>query len=529
MEGEYKINLETEAKIKKQFTKFLYPFHYDAKITDLDGVTTAGRNGDLSVFVAFSQQSEQLRGGLAELLSMDGGSAQICKCYKVNDAARSLFSLPKRASEPVKLHIRQDKADESHEIRITDLKIYLFESEVGFAEVEIECVGDELAEVMDCNYFIGELKSEKNYFTYKKATKTSKDSPEIVTETQFALGDLFGELLKYVGNAIGVGKSSEFLKSKALIFSYVLFDKEPRNIGEILFNLRENYKQSYKAPQAATDLSDRHVCQQFGNSYFGASYNGAVNVSYMVDDDKTNNFFADNFYSSLKNTYYSLFLNVLHQRYAIMKFIRDMGHLDQLENDYEKMKYQLRIAKLYQAKIANLKFRDFFLMPSLIEHVNNYFNLLYKTFEIAELERSLNTDLSSIAAICETYVQRIKEREKTVATRKKAKIGIFVSLFGMLVGVMDLIDSYWSVLEKSLGWPVTFFSPQILLIIGLLLLPVVTVIVQISYEIADLRKKGKALRTEEENDLVEEKYWHIKKKSKTKENDTDCKPKINNK
>lgn len=507
--------MEEKVKVEKHFTKFIYPFYFDSQSTNLESATVEGRNGQLQVFTLFSQNSELLRSGIEGLMTSAGGSSRACMCYKLNNAVRSRFSLPRRESEVIKLHMRSDKDDEGHGVRITDVNVYLFESEVGFVEAEAEFVTEKLEELIDCNYFISELKSDKNFFTFENRTKSGKDSPEIIETVKFSLTGLYKSVLQYIGKVREIGNDREpsFDNDKAIIYSYVLLNKKPEDTKALLFNLRENYKESYKPP---VGVADKHVLNQFENSYFGASYNGAVNLSYLVDDETTNNFFRENFYAALHNTYFSLFLNALHQRYALMKFIADMGKLDHFEKDYDQIKLQLKLAKSYQAKIANLKFRDFFLMPSLIEHINNYFDLLYRTFEIAELEKSLNTDLASLKNICETYVNRIDERDRIMAARKKSKIGILISVFGVVVGIMELIDSYWSVIEKAFGKYVSFVSPQIILFVCLLMVPIATIIFEVVNEVKDIRKKTKSVRADEENNLIDEKHMYFKKKNKKK-------------
>ncbi len=272
---------------------------------------------------------------------------------------------------------------------------------------------------------------------------------------------------------------------------------------KLLFTLRRNYKDTYKVPYDNDISDDPYIKRQFENSYWTMSFNGAVNLSYLTGDGVTDSFFGDNFYSKLHDTYFSLFLHVLHQRFAMMKYMGDMGQLDTLCNDYYIMKKELKAAEDYNAKAARLKYRAFFKLPSSVEHVNDYFNLLYRTFRVNELKQSFFNDIEALTDICKTYVERIKARDDKIASKRKKKIEIFVSSLGTLVAVGTLLDSYWGLLEKLMGNRVDFWSAQILVFLGALLVPVVTVIVDVVYRIKEICKITKDLKDELEENLVE--------------------------
>ena len=486
--------------VVKQFTKFLFPFRYSRKETNLNDIVIQNDKGkELPIFLPFSPKSESLRKGLADLLSIDGDSAKIADCFELNYNCRTLFGLPQRATDS--LFFRSRPAENPlYTITIESVKLYLFESEVGFAEIETCYCTDKLEDCVECNYFLGETKSDRNILFFDR--KIGKEQSE---KHSLTFKQLLQRLLSYVGGVYDIRKNEfpEFNEDKAIIYSYVLTDSKPENLENVLFTLRRNYKGSYKFPNDKTIDSDTHIKQQFDNSYWTTSVNGAVNFSFLTDDKTTNNFFGNNFYSKLHDTYYTLFLHTIHQRFALIKYIGDMGTLDTLENNYIIMKEELKAAEDYYAKAANLKFRAFFRLPSNIEHVNDYFNLLQRTFNIQELKMSFDSDLESLTNICQTYVKRIKQRDEKLISRRKKKVEIFISLLGTLVAVVTLLNSYWELLEKLLGNTVNFWSIQIIVFIGALLVPLATVIVDVVYSVKDIRKMTTDLYNEVEDNLVE--------------------------
>lgn len=490
----------SSTQIVKQFTKFLFPFRYSRSKTNLsDIVITNDKGKELPLFLPFSQKSENLRKGLDELLSMDGGSAKICDCFELNYNCRTLFGLPQRATDG--MSFRSRPAENSlYTVTVEAVKLYLFESEVGFAEIESCYLTDKLEDCIECNYFLGETKSDRNILTFDR--KISKDQSE---QHSLTFKQLLQQVLSYVGDIYDMRKDEfpEFNEDKAVIYSYILANNKPDNLENVLFTLRRNYKGSYKVPCDKPLEKDTRIKQQFDNSYWTTSVNGAVNFSFLTDDKTTNNFFETNLYSKMHDTYFTLFLHTLHQRFALMKYIGDMGLLDTLENNYIVMKKELKVAEEYYAKAANLKFRAFFKLPSNVEHVNDYFNLLQRTFNIHELKTSFDSDLEALMSICQTYVKRIKQRDDKLISRRKKKVEIFVSLLGTLVAVVTLLNSYWDLLEKMLGNTVNFWSIQIIVFIGALLVPLSTVIVDVVYSVKDIKKMSNDLNNEVADNLVE--------------------------
>lgn len=486
--------------VVKQFTKFLFPFRYSRKETKLNDIVVRNDKGkELPLFLPFSPKSESLRKGLDDLLSIDGGSAKIADCYELNYNCRALFGLPQRATDSLSFRSRPAE-NPLYAITVESVKLYLFESEVGFAEIEARYLTDKIEDCAECNYFLSETKSDRNILFFD--SKINKDKSE---KHSFTFKQLLQKTLSYVGGVYDIRKDEfpEFSEDKATIYSYMLTDSRPENLENVLFTLRRNYKGSYKFPNDKAIDTETRIKQQFDNSYWTTSVNGAVNLSFLTDDNTTNNFFETNFYSKLHDTYYTLFLHTIHQRFALMKYIGDMGMLDTLENNYIIMKKELKAAEDYYAKAANLKFRAFFRLPSNIEHVNDYFNLLQRTFNIRELKMSFDADLESLTNICKTYVKRIKQRDEKLISRRKKKVEIFVSLLGTLVAVITLLNSYWELLEKLLGNTINFWSIHIVVFIGALLVPLSTVIVDVVYNVKDIKKMTKDLNNEVADNLVE--------------------------
>jgi hypothetical protein len=159
----------------------------------------------------------------------------------------------------------------------------------------------------------------------------------------------------------------------------------------------------------------------------------------------------------------------------------------------------------------NLKFRAFFRCPSTYEHVNGYYDMLYNAYQIGNYYDHFSTDMKNLQGICSKYVERIKERDKRFKQIKSAKAEIFISVFGAVVATVTLFNNSWSLVEKVMGHSISFLNPGILILCLTLLSSLITIAVNVSKKIGEIKSLKKAIATEKKENLVEDdKYRKIK-------------------
>ena len=314
-------------KIVKQFTKFIYPFKYekDDPQNRIEITETTSKGNVMPVWERCGIDGHELREGISDFFSKteDECSARIAHCYSLK--YRVALGLPNNEQDRLTFVSRVNR-ECGYKVKITDVRLYLFESEVGFGEITCEYESSSVVDYIDCNYFISEIKSDKNYFTFTKRGANAEE-----TEIKISVKELWLRILKYVdGIEFFDNAGKEFCEKKPVIYSYLLLDKKPDDLQTILFTARKNYKGSYKIPQSEYNIdANPYLYQTFENSYWATSHNGVVNVSFLVDDERTNDFFKAEFLNNrLPSSYLHLFLSVLHQKYAVRRLLAEMGELD---------------------------------------------------------------------------------------------------------------------------------------------------------------------------------------------------------
>ena len=516
----------SDATIVHNFVELLFPFVYERNDVKINEIMVDKASGLNPAFVPIDQGSQNLRPGLREMLFrrvVDAGNepgsentASIADCYSLVKNARTAFGLPNNNTTALKFFPRSPQAKsisrggvDGYDVYIDGVRIFLFESGVGMIDISCIYKSDNITDYINCNYFISEIKAKENTFEFTKGPKES------ATVISFSVADFVQRLMDAVaGITVEDGRHTDRIEctlEKGIVYSYLLLDKPVDNTDDLLFHLKKNYKASYQYPRNGYKSG---VLQQFENSYWATSANAAVNYSFLTGQDDTDKFFKGEFKDRLIDTYFTLFLHVLHQRFALIKFKSDMAELDVFKNDYQLMKSQLKAVQKYQREAERLKFRSFFALPSYTEHVNDYFMLIYRTFKIAMLYNSFDEDLQSLNNIFDSYVSRIKQRDERILQRKKARAEIFVSIFGTIVSVAALLDSYWGIMEKLFGQTLKFWSPVVILFVITLLLPIITIIVNVVYRVKDIRKISNDLRSEYEDGLVESDRERLKNSSR---------------
>lgn len=494
------------AKIVKQFTKFIFPFTYEKDlVAPKKALATTKKGAEISIFEPFSQGAESLRDGLDALLSMDGGASKIADCYKLNINCRRGFNLPPRKNEQLSFVSRQ--SDEEMKVAITELKLYFFESSVGFAELECEYESHSLDDYIHLNYFIGEAKSDKNRFIYHEKMWNEESKETDIVEHSFTVESLLDSVFAKLSLQNEAVKFN-YRKAKPMMYSCIVLDEKPEDLKETIHNIANNYKLSYKFDDSCAKVK---TLTSFENSTWAASLNGVVNVSFLTGDELTDSFFTNDFLVKTRNTYFFLYLNVIHQRGAVIRLMAEMGRLDRLENDYYVMDDQLRIARRYEMEAINLKFRAFFRCPSTYDHVNNYYDMLYSAYQIGDFYAHFSSDMSNLQGICSKYVERIKERDKKFKQIRSAKAEIFISVFGAIIATVTLFNNSWSLVEKVMGHSISFLNPGILIMCLTLLSSLITITANVAKKVSEIKGLRKQIESEKRDNLVEDdRYRKIK-------------------
>lgn len=241
----------------------------------------------------------------------------------------------------------------------------------------------------------------------------------------------------------------------------------------------------------------RHLLRAFENSYWCASYNGAVNVSFYVDDPVTNQFFETTFLHKWESEYLFLFLGTVHQKYAVLRYLAELGELACTSYDFNQMLELLTKGEVMQEKCSLLKNRCFFQLPSQVEHVNRVYSFLQWCFDIPGYLASLDAGVENSISVCQSYVSRVKEMEDLEKSLRATRNEMYIALITASITCLTFFQSSYATLLNLFAGRFQEIGVSSVVVTGTFLATLGTVAVNVTRQLdalQELREKIRCLK-----------------------------------
>ena len=475
------------SQLIRNFTNVLFPFRYDLTQgrEEIFNRPITRKNGkQAQLWQREVPRTNHLKGNISAMLGEETAAGIAGQAYAFNDSLRRELDIPE-ARNGAEFFCRGREA--ASLVRLEDIRLILFDSGVGFLEFTFCCQGSDPEEFLDVNYFLCEVKSDKNYLQFTQ--KVSREESRQITLPLLALVEKLTASLGTVRD-FDPGDGLRYIHGKPLVFSYLLLDRYPQDLGRLLFNLRTNFKASYQVP--AQDLDPavaRGVYHPFENVYWGTSLNGTVCCACLTEDARANDFFSTVFPSNLRQTYDLLFLLRQHQRYAVENYqALFMGLGDGLDSgSAEKAKAAYDRIRALQDRCTTFRLKCIYQDPSSVEHINDFDHFLRANLHIEENLAAFESSLRRLDALAQGIKEKLdaarEEKKRLRELRQERTVSIITALWSCLL----LMDEARSLVEHFIGQEIEVVSLWFLLPLGLSMLPALPLLI-------DLHKKSKELR-----------------------------------
>ncbi|HQD75594.1 MAG TPA: hypothetical protein PKM06_03185 [Bacillota bacterium] len=400
-------------QIVYQLNKIIIPFSYT--LDSKDAVEMILNPGDDSKpdWIARDLNTDRLFNYISRLIHGNNEWEEtIGHHYVMSEDGRIKYNLP--LENQLVYMVRRKK--EYYYMRILQVELFLFETQVGFLVYDIEHLANPAGSekgypfekimkapdlsvdtVIDANCFSKSLKRKRDleFKYYKKdelvtlqlASATSKIIECYGVDSYFEHEMVFGEQL---------------VPSTALVYSALILGKSflqeedwQEKLGRLLFFMRRAIKPSYKpAPQEFDLENNPNVLRFFENSYWGISTEGLNNIVYLVDDNTTNEFMTTGYQKNLQNSYYYIYILALHQRFALLNFCSRVG--SRSGNNILNMR----------KRIADFRLRSVFQQVSNVDHQDVLYRRIRKILGIEEMLHELHFELEILADLSVQEEQR---------------------------------------------------------------------------------------------------------------------------
>ncbi len=436
-------------KILFSFNAFKYNQEY------LSMIKKVNSNGvEVFPWIKYSININDLK---KEIKDLTNANKEILTSYYLDKNYYSLYGLNYK-----KIYLMPKNNLEEIEIDVNKIAIHVFDSGLGFVELDYTVKSSDEKDINTVNYFLSEVKSDVKFKIvnqiWNSGNKTKKDNIEYITT------DKFIKLILIDYDDIKdpeYSKDFKYMVVRPTLFSYIFLDEYKSDIAD---NIGSNFKVSYKVNRDVTKTTS-----YFTNSKWYYNINSITNVSNCVDDELTNSFFKTTFRDKVANLYFYLFLSSLHQKMYLLDKSYELKNIDYDVDDYKEMKNLCNSIILMKSNILKAKVKYFFNNPTFLEHINIFYKNVQETLLINEMKQSLDDDLEIINEFVEGNIKIISEYKELRQEKRKCIENIISLIIASLISCATFYDVYLKTINKY-NIPISFKQNIVILFIILIII-----------------------------------------------------------
>lgn len=466
--------------------RMIFPFL--SKNVDIDYLGKIVRKNkkekDVYPWGVYQIKPHEIRKELRELNCL-GNNSKIFSSFRLDRNCYGLYSI-----DFSKLFIIPQNKLEEIPFSIVDVCVHSFASGISFLEIKYEVDSTNEQDVLNMNYYLSELKSDIELrfvrSCWNAADNRKEDRCDILT-----VPNLLKRILSDFDDITDIDSDSSMksYSSKPILFSYFLLDNPE---DEIVKHLGLNMKASYKINE---DVLIQTKC--FDNSVWLYSLNSTVNVSFLSQDEITNNFFKTTFIDKINNLYFFLFLQSLHQR-----FFLQLCHCKIKSYNFELMsldenKKLIDELSGYSANFNKAWLKYFFDKPSSIDHVNVFYSTVRSSFGIQEHADLIVSDLNMMMEYVDKKYRLFDEHNKLVSNMKKSKVDLVTFLVASIISFVSIYDTFIKML-KNFGIELAVVTHIVWAIIFMIICFIVPTTINFYYSFKKIIKISKEIHRVEE-------------------------------
>ncbi|TXK82582.1 CorA family divalent cation transporter [Paenibacillus sp. N3.4] len=452
-----------ENSVKQQITYLLIPFAFKEdltktlKLVNLDVFRQEQDDNAQTHFFDYIKCLVKNEGEIGE---------SIGKKFILDQGGRKRVGLPPNLNTGLSLVV---DGEPLAQISITEVSLYLFESQVGFLIFKVFFNGEfNFDQVIQANYYMKKFVQKDIVLSYRIG--------RLVTDVQEVQ---LGEVIHTLTESLNVKTFFEGENQKpkqALVYSTTLLKgtiSDQKQLNTYLFRARRAFKHSYLPSDSELEASySAEVLPLFRNSHWGISLEGLANIIETVgvgtEVSETNAFFGGNYSYHIEKAYLYMYILALHQRFGLLHLSIEASEFSKKFDDYIKNPtIQIKDVIHMNLKLVRFKLRSTFTQISNVTHQDKLYANMRKVLKIEELLSELHAEMESLSAlmqIAELRENRENDQKKVEQSEKfQRALGVvsFIFLpFGALTGFFGMNFKFTS----TENLPNLYFLLSILLI-----------------------------------------------------------------
>ena len=421
-----------------------------------------------------------------------------------------VFELDIRNSNYEKLGItKETKAkkvlkygDKKYDFNYNFIKIYLFESNVGFLVYSLN-FDENIENIINGNNAFKKYNHSIASESYEKIIKNQEDKIEfeknkrkinnkaidyqnkVLQNLKNIENDLKSKkrsrLVKELIETLGITVTSFFTNTNepdySHIFTYLRLPKESteEEIKKYLFQLKGGVNESCKPTLKELDLEngDGNI-HLYENYWWGTSIEAITCICKDTNDEKANGFNAS-FVGTIQDVYLYIYIIMLHMRYGLLRYIIEASKLSKNVTEVKGKNCEdiERLNKL-QKEIIQFDFRGIFNEISNMSAHIRISDMIKEKLRIESLNNELQAEIDNLNKLIGIYTEKIENKHKnTIETIFQILATILASL-ALSTFVRDTIDCLEGINDGSLSnyYLLVFILPILVVIISLTIIAI---------------------------------------------------------
>lgn len=421
-----------------------------------------------------------------------------------------VFELDIRNSNYEKLGItKETKAkkvlkygDKKYDFNYNFIKIYLFESNVGFLVYSLN-FDENIENIINGNNAFKKYNHSIASESYEKIIENQEDKIEfeknkrkinnkaidyqnkVLQNLKNIENDLKSKkrsrLVKELIETLGITVTSFFTNTNepdySHIFTYLRLPKESteEEIKKYLFQLKGGVNESCKPTLKELDLEngDGNI-HLYENYWWGTSIEAITCICKDTNDEKANGFNAS-FVGTIQDVYLYIYIIMLHMRYGLLRYIIEASKLSKNVTEVKGKNCEdiERLNKL-QKEIIQFDFRGIFNEISNMSAHIRISDMIKEKLRIQSLNNELQAEIDNLNKLIGIYTEKIENNHKnTIETIFQILATILASL-ALSTFVRDTIDCLGGINDGSLSiyYLLVFILPILVVIISLTIIAI---------------------------------------------------------
>lgn len=438
---------------KCSFVRFVYPFEFkDRNFKDIQQSvgTPPWRSGSGPVWEKHAFHDQDFLPHIADFFNSDAKDQAMGGAWRMSSGAMDSPEGIGR-KEHWSLSVGKGSKHPPIEFKVEEISLYLFASEVGLLVIEANPLSNDPAAWFDFVHYFRDGRSQTRIDCHLRGKPESPYFPGIAGGIQ-AHPDGKGSLQGLVAGILLRTWPPErwwkdaFVRGMVLPWSVLFIDHVSEDdVPGLVYRARNMFHSKQELHLAEVDrrLADPDLLQYADRQWFTFALGGA---GFIAFDSSNEDFFRVQLPRHLGDSYFALYLLVLHQRFTLAKLSYGVAECCPVSEQLDSS----RVRKFKEVRDALLRFtaRGYFTQASPNEHQHRFYAALQKAMQIEQLYREVSEEVRDLFG---ALMLDSSEKQQQLSN-KLNRVVLTIGLLSVVAAILGINVEGYTLHSDGIPW-----------------------------------------------------------------------------